>query len=94
MPHGCHPGLRWSLGLGQPPEERLGCGCLTGPTSGRMSSQCGSGRPFRLTLCWDGPEEVRPVAVAGRGGAGLGHRRLNEKVVRDGKKPTAPGIPM
>ena len=94
MPHGCHQGLRRSLGPRQPPRERLECGCLTGPPSGRMSSQSGWGRPFQRTLCWEGSVEVRPAAVPGRGGPDLGRGRLKEKVVREGKKPTAPGIPM
>ena len=94
MPHGCHQGLRRSLGPGQPPREQLECGCLTGQPSGHMSRQSGWGHPFRRTQCWEGPEEVRPAAVPGRGGAGLCHGRLKEKVVQEGKKPTAPGIPM
>ena len=70
-PYGIHPGLRLSLGEGQPPRERLVYGYLPGPPSGRMSSQTGGERTLLSTLCWEGPEEVRPAAVSGGGGGDL-----------------------
>lgn len=79
-PIGRQPGLRCSLGVGQPPRERLVYGYLPGPPSGRMSNQTGGVRPLQSTLCWEGPEEVRPAAVPGGGDGGLGRGRLKENL--------------
>ena len=79
-PYGLHPGLRRSLGEGQPPREQLVYGYLPGPPSGRKSRQTSWERTLQSTLCWEGPEEVRPAAVSGGGGGDLSRGRLKENL--------------